>query len=338
MSKVTVGTVAAAFVLLVSIASACESFSSESTTTTDGPTAAASPTTTTAPPTTTTAPALPEMEVAPLHAVPADTAMVSGTGACSFGEGVGAEGGEGYLITCELDMSDPRVSGTETQDRFRTFEGGEFGNVWVAEEDVITNAEGSWRGSAQIVHDDTAPSGEAHFAGEGAYEGLEFHYYFSGYCGNPEQIELRGWIAAESSTTAAAPFHAITDNPMVVSGTAACDFSDEGVNPEGGSGLRFECGFDMSDPRVSGTETQDRFRRFSEGEVGDVWVAEEDIIINADGSWRGIAQMADDGIPSGEAHFVGEGAYQGLEFHYYFSGSCGSYREVELRGWLSGGG
>lgn len=328
--------------LIVCFAAACGSNSVETIITTAAPTttavaatsttegATAAPTTTEASPT----------RALVFHNVSADAVMVSGTGTCSFGEGTGADGGEGYVITCELDMSDPRVSGTETQDRFRTLDGGDFGNVWVAEEDVITNADGTWHGSAQIVHDDTAPAGEAHFLGEGAYAGLEFHYYFSGYCGDPNQIELRGWIspvttASDSATTEGAPFHSVPDSPVAVSGKAACEYSDQGVNPDGGDGLFFECDFDMSDPRVSGVETQDRFRRYCEGQTGDVWVAEEDIITNADGSWRGIAQMADDGIPSGEAHFTGEGAYEGLEFHYYFSGACGSVREIELRGWIS---
>ena len=51
--------------------------------------------------------------------------------------------------------------------------------VWIFERDVITNAEGTWRGSAQGADDPGAnPTGEAHFLGEGGYEGLEFHYYF----------------------------------------------------------------------------------------------------------------------------------------------------------------
>jgi hypothetical protein len=110
-----------------------------------------------------------------------------------------------------------------------------------------------------------------------------------------------------------------------------------GVDPEGGTGWLVVCELDMSDPRVSGTERHDRLRFFDGGEVGIVWVAEEASITNAEGTWRGSVQAADDGIPSGEAHYVGEGAYEGLEFHYYFGGSDNA-AESKVRGWISGGG
>ncbi len=183
----------AALMLLLSISSACGSSSSEPTTTTQAaPTATAAPTTTVA---TTAAPALSAREVAPFHAIPADPAVVSGTATCDISTmgGVDPEGGTGWLVVCELDMSDPRVSGTERHDRLRFFEGGEIGIVWVAEEAVITNAEGTWRGSVQAA-DDGIPSGEAHYVGEGAYEGLEFHYYFGGH-DSAAGSDVRGWIS-----------------------------------------------------------------------------------------------------------------------------------------------
>ncbi len=137
------------------------------------------------------------VEVAPFHAIPADAVVVSGTAACDLsGEGVSAEGETGsLLVVCELDMSDTRVSGTERHDRFRVHST-PHGSAWLVEEAVITNAKGSWRGSAQAAENNAAiPSGEAHYIGEGAYEGLEFHYYFF----HPElddKAELRGWISA----------------------------------------------------------------------------------------------------------------------------------------------
>lgn len=141
-----------------------------------------------------------------------------------------------------------------------------------------------------------------------------------------------------ATTVEAAPFHAIPDDPVVVTGTATCTFSTTaGVNPEGGAGLLVTCELDMSDPRVSGTETDDRFRFFKGGEAGDVWVAEEATITNGQGAWRGSMQAADDGIPCGEAHFVGEGAYEGLEFHYYLGPGAGGDDAV-LKGWISGDG
>ena len=62
------------------------------------------------------------------------------------------------------------------------------------EDAVITNDEGSWSGSAQAAeNDDAIPSGEAHYVGEGAYEGLEFHYYFF-HADLGDDAEIRGWI------------------------------------------------------------------------------------------------------------------------------------------------
>lgn len=142
-----------------------------------------------------------------------------------------------------------------------------------------------------------------------------------------------------SPTAETAPFHAIPSDAVVVWGTAACDFTMEGVDPEGGTGFLVTCELDMSDPRVSGTETQDRFR-FVVGRVGvgTVWVAEEAVIANAEGTWRGSAQAAEnnEAIPSGEAHYVGEGVYEGLDFHYYFF-HADLDDKAQLRGWISAG-
>ena len=145
-------------------------------------------------------------------------------------------------------------------------------------------------------------------------------------------------VAACGSSSATAPFHAIPSDAVVVWGTAACDFTMEGVDPEGGTGFLVTCELDMSDPRVSGTETQDRFH-FVVGRVGvgTVWVAEEAVITNAEGTWRGSVQAADDGSPSGEAHYFGEGSYEGLEFHHYFGGSDDAAESI-VRGWISSAG
>ncbi len=142
--------------------------------------------------------------------------------------------------------------------------------------------------------------------------------------------------SSSESTTGSAPFHAVPDDAVVVSGSAACDFSDEGVDPEGGAGFLVVCELEMSDPRVSGTETHDRIRFVADGPVGLVWMAEEAVITNAEGTWRGSAQATDDGVPSGEAHYVGEGGYEGLEYHYYFGGSDDAEVAI-VRGWITGG-
>ena len=142
----------------------------------------------------------------------------------------------------------------------------------------------------------------------------------------------------ESSTTTAAEvttgFHAIPADSVVVTGTATCVFSQEGTDPTGGDNNDLAtCELDMSDPRVSGTETHDRFRYFTDEAGFWVWVVEEAIITNDEGTWRGTAQAVDDTTPMGEARYVGEGAYDGLVFHYYFSAP--GMDVAEVHGWIS---
>ena len=129
------------------------------------------------------------------HPIPADSLVVTGTATCVFSqEGTDPTGGDNNdLATCELDMSDPRVSGTETHDRIRYFEDEGWSWVWVGAEAIISIGEGTWRGSAQAV-DDGTPIGEARYVGEGAFDGLVFHYYFS--APGIDVAEVHGWISS----------------------------------------------------------------------------------------------------------------------------------------------
>jgi len=267
-----------------------------------------------------------DTNTAPFHAVPDDAQVVWGTVSCA---------GAVLALECELDMSDPRVSGTETIAQFQMV-GTTDPAVWIFGSDVITNADGTWRGSAQGADDpDGNPTGETHLVGEGAYEGLEFHYYFT----EPVLLEggfLRGWISEStpadpsSSTAPVAPFHPVPEGTVTLSGTAACD--------DTGSGR--VCQLDLSDPRVSGTETQDGVRILA-GSVGagDVRMVDDARIATADGTWRGRIQAATDdaSVPTavGEARYVGEGAYEGLEFHYYFADAIAEDGPVRVHGWIS---
>ena len=105
-------------------------------------------------------------------------------------------------MECQLDMSDPRVSGTEVSDNYWFFDKDDgddeeemfVSTMWVADA-VLTNEEGTWSGVTQ-AGDDTTPCGETHYVGEGAYTGLEFHYYF---CHVEENAQLRGWIYRNGS-------------------------------------------------------------------------------------------------------------------------------------------
>jgi hypothetical protein len=145
-------------------------------------------------------------DVAPFHAVPDGSVVVEGTASCeiSLGGEVSTEGEEAFLVVCTLDTSDPRVSGTERQDHYRLLAGriGD-GAVWVLDEALLTNDEGTWRGSVQAAEGwDSLPYGEAHYVGEGPYEGLEFHYYFFAPQVN-DQAVVRGWISPISELPAA---------------------------------------------------------------------------------------------------------------------------------------
>ena len=160
-----------------------------------------------------------------------------------------------------------------------------------------------------------------------------------GACGSEPSSDTSPGEAATSVPFESAPFHAVAADAVVVSGSAVCEFSDEGVGVDGEpNSFLVVCELDLSDPRVSGTERHDRFRFVTERGAGSVWLVEDATIVNADGSWRGYAQAAEDtaAIPSGEAHYVGEGAYEGLEFHYYFfHADLGA--AVDVRGWISDG-
>jgi hypothetical protein len=142
---------------------------------------------------------------APFHAVPEGSEVVWGEAWCqiSLSGGDTTEGAEGWYVLCTLDMSDPRVSGIEKQDRFHLLVGSiGVGAVWMGEDAHLTNDEGTWSGSVVGVEGrDTLPSGEAHYVGEGGYEGLVFHYYFS-TSEDASHAVVRGWISPISEPPA----------------------------------------------------------------------------------------------------------------------------------------
>ena len=140
-----------------------------------------------------------------------------------------------------------------------------------------------------------------------------------------------GGEALDATTAETTAFHAIPTDSVVVTGTATCAVSQE-VRRGATKTTWPSCSLDMSDPRVSGTGTHKRFRYFEE-EGGWMWVVEEAFITNSEGTWRGTAQAVDDGTPIGEARYVGEGAYDGLVFHYYFSAP--GIDVATVQGWIS---
>lgn len=108
------------------------------------------------------------------HAVAADAVAVSGTADCvRSGSGTATEGGSRLLVSCRLDLTDPRVSGDERHDQLRFLVRERGGTVWQADDAAISNDGGTWRGTVKAADDSAGtPTGEAHYLGEGVYQGL----------------------------------------------------------------------------------------------------------------------------------------------------------------------
>ncbi len=137
------------------------------------------------------------------------------------------------------------------------------------------------------------------------------------------------------------------DDAIVVVGTGLCEMtpvSDEMVDGVNVIVERFVCKPEMSDPRVSGTEDLLIETRLADPTVGGTWTARQATLTNDQGTWSGTSQglvdlegvlpFAEGLVPYnyGEAHYVGEGAYDGLEYHYFISGSNG---EAGVTGWIT---
>ena len=107
-------------------------------------------------------------------------------------------------FVCEDDMSDPRVSGTEDLMSVSRVADWATGGTWIAQDATLTNDRGVWRGSVQGIFDligvlpfaeGVVPYnyGSGHYIGEGAYEGLEYHYFISG---SNSEAGVTGWITS----------------------------------------------------------------------------------------------------------------------------------------------
>jgi hypothetical protein len=117
---------------------------------------------------------------------------------------------------------------------------------------------------------------------------------------------------------------------VAVVGTSECVITDRTFNGDMITEL-FECTVEMSDPRVTGTETLTAVTQ--DGDKGGVWTVDDAVLTTGDGTWRGTGQGVVDYVgvlPTaqgmapynyGELHYRGEGRYEGLEFHYYLSAS-----------------
>jgi hypothetical protein len=135
-----------------------------------------------------------------------------------------------------------------------------------------------------------------------------------------------GCSSSDQSSTQMPPAEA-----AAVVGTAECLITERTV--EGDVMLeRFECTVQMSDPRVTGSETLTAVTRLA-SDTADVWTVEDAVLTTSEGTWRGEGRGVVDYVgvlPSaegtwpynyGEMLYVGEGDYAGLEFQNFISAS-----------------
>lgn len=141
-----------------------------------------------------------------LGAPPPDDALtVVGDAACSWSL-TGEDVVDGVRVIeerfdCRLDLSDPRVSGTEVVDVVTRIDDWARGGTWTAT-GRITSEDGSWVGTGHgavstVGNLPEAPGlspanfGEMRYEGEGALDGLTFQYYVSG---TNSVLGYSGWI------------------------------------------------------------------------------------------------------------------------------------------------
>lgn len=135
-----------------------------------------------------------------------DAVVVVGAGTCSMRNEGFTEADGVFLLTerfvCEDVMSDHRVSGAHELVVVTEYVDENTGGVWTTESATLTNDEGAWRGSAWGVVDLSGVLpfaeglwpfnyGEGLYFGEGAYEGLVYHWYIAG---SNSESGLTGWI------------------------------------------------------------------------------------------------------------------------------------------------
>ena len=155
----------------------------------------------------------------------------------------------------------------------------------------------------------------------------------------------RAELSVTASNRSAADL-SVDANAIVVVGSGTCSMLRDGYTVADGVQFvteRFICEDVMSDPRVTGTNELVVETKITDDDTGGIWTAEEATLTTAEGSWRGTAwgivdlsgvlPFAAGVIPFnyGEAHYIGEGPYAGLEYHWYIAGSNS---EAAVTGWI----
>jgi hypothetical protein len=140
-------------------------------------------------------------------------------------------------------------------------------------------------------------------------------------------------VSPSSSSPASAVATAATANRTYVSGTMGCDAVKEtpieGV--EKTVRITFDCPFEMSDPRVTGSQPMECDEGFYDltdllGGVG-VWDTCSMVLTGQGGTWKAVAAYGSEFMKastlrtSGAQIYEGQGAFEGLRFVALFSGS-----------------
>lgn len=199
-----------------------------------------------------------EQAAPPMAEVLAGRVPVIGTETCQHAvdaEEVLDDGSEVIreTFTCDVEMSDPRASGTEVSQAETTIiEPDDVTVAWTGE-GTVANDEGSWSGPSEGVYSTESAMnyGQVTYEGQGAYGGLIMHLLFAGING---QLSYSGWIEGPGE---GAPAEA-SDGRTPVIGTDTCQRrvdSDEYLD-DGTEVMRetFTCDLEMSDPRASGRD------------------------------------------------------------------------------------
>lgn len=349
-----------AFVAAAVLVSGCsgESGSAQTTTTT-----VAEETTTTAVPETTTTTVVEETSTTVQEAAapdPTKAIVVYSTDVRSAYKQTESTEVDGVkVLTIEysdtIEMSDPRASGTAewTALLYSPLDQGLVGGTWTSEGGTLTNDGGTWVGyrvgayiltqnmPSALTTDSGVVTGEAHYIGQGGYEGLRMDLYTSsdGIIGTigpledltEEESPLEG-VAATADTTMV--HGAWTESTSTQTKASLVD-GIEVVT------IDYSEVLEMSDPRVSGTMDYTTTLSVLKSSVGGTWVNETVAIVNEAGTWEGEATGAfvyakhmpdaltpNDGVIIGEWHFTGTGEYEGLRLDIYNSsdGVTGSIR------------
>ncbi len=158
-------------------------------------------------------------------------------------------------------------------------------------------------------------------------------------CGESAGPERSDWLDLP-------PDLSTSPDAVVVVGTGTCSMRNEGFEEADGVFLvteRFVCEDVMSDARVTGTHEFVAMTKYVDETTGGIWTTQEGTITTEEGTWRGpawgvvdlsgVLPFAEGVIPFnyGEGLYVGEGTYEGLEYHWYVTGSNS---QSGLTGWI----